>query len=738
MADASPKIFVRNDQGQVWGPLELTTVSRLIGAGQLKGRIEISQDGVSFAVPGRFPSVRDAIPRHLWGDGVGAAPQGAPAAPATAASAPVIAAPAAAGPGVPIAGPGARAYAAAAHAAATSQHRPIGRTLSTEGLGTPANAPLTPPTASPSPAPAAARPAAPASPPPAPPARAEPPPAPSIASTVEATGGPPPSGDVSRTSAVHLYYLAASANETGLLTLQLPDRTLEIHFKKGAPEYVGSSHPDDSVGAFLLKQQLINPQQLAQAEAAVGKFGGEVLGALFGLGILNPASAFSQLAQRASGMLLRALLAESGAFTYEHKELAAHKSMPLGNKWAVLSDQVRRIPGPELKKRLASAWELPVMKSGGRVAATDLRLTPQETRALSYLDGVRSLAQLVRDLPQEAESITRVVYLLKELEIVQFAAVATRPQPQPAPSKPLTPPTGTAPAAAPKPASGTPPASSATPKPAAPTASAPKPAAPADPAAAPRPAPAAAPRAPAAPAAPATAAVSTGPVAPENDLAELRKIAARIQEQNKFEVLGLTEKADAAAIKLAYFKLAKSFHPDTVTSDAPPEVAKLKGDIFSAVGEAYRTLSDDKSRAAYMDELKHGSQQVDVAAILQAEELFQKGSIMVKARKFPEAVKMLDDAIKGNPEEGEFYAWRGYAKFFTFQDRKQGLAEAHKDLQLGLKRNERCAPAHYFLGHIAKLCGDNAGATKHFKRAVEIQPDHVDALRELRLLGVRK
>ncbi|MGQ0506259.1 MAG: tetratricopeptide repeat protein, partial [Myxococcaceae bacterium] len=87
----------------------------------------------------------------------------------------------------------------------------------------------------------------------------------------------------------------------------------------------------------------------------------------------------------------------------------------------------------------------------------------------------------------------------------------------------------------------------------------------------------------------------------------------------------------------------------------------------------------------------------------------------------------------GNPEEGEFYAWRGYAKFFLHEDKKVGLREAQSDLQVCLHKNERVAQAHFFLGTLMKLTGDAAGAQKYFKRTLELRPDHVDAQRELRL-----
>jgi tetratricopeptide (TPR) repeat protein len=63
-----------------------------------------------------------------------------------------------------------------------------------------------------------------------------------------------------------------------------------------------------------------------------------------------------------------------------------------------------------------------------------------------------------------------------------------------------------------------------------------------------------------------------------------------------------------------------------------------------------------------------------------------------------------------------------------------GHTEALKDLAQALKKNERIAAAHYFVGHIAKLTGDEKAALKEFKRAVELNPDHIDAAREVRMM----
>lgn len=221
-----------------------------------------------------------------------------------------------------------------------------------------------------------------------------------------------------------------------------------------------------------------------------------------------------------------------------------------------------------------------------------------------------------------------------------------------------------------------------------------------------------------------------------NDVIQLRAYAEKTRGQNLLEVLGLQKNANAAQVKAAYFKLAKSFHPDTVPPGTPEEVGKLKAEIFGKIGEANRTLSDDAMRAEYIAEVEAGGvgEKVDVAAILAAEEMFQKGQILVKARKFPEAVKMLDDAIKGNPDEGEYYGWRGYAKFFLNTDKKAGHAEAMKDINVCVRKNPRVADVFYFQGNMAKLMGDLVTAKKFFKQCTDLNPQHLEAQRELRMM----
>jgi tetratricopeptide (TPR) repeat protein len=558
------------------------------------------------------------------------------------------------------------------------------------------------------------------------------------------------SGDLAEISAIRLYAQAAETNLSGLFTFQLSDRSILVHFRKGNPEFVDSTHPEDAVEAYLAKTGVVTAEQLVVAEKEKGRFGGEVLATLFALGLVNPAHVFPNLTQRAAALLLRAFLAPAGLFHHQPLELPPTKAVPIGNRWGFLAEVMRRYPLAELKRRMMDVRQRPLVRRSAGEALPDLRFTAQETRALSYFDGTRSLALLAQSQPAEMETILRVALLLRELDALSFpevelkggaaptgehaavtqgAARPSSPAPAAPPAPPLAPPpvqqpvtqasaTSTPPRVAPQPTSPTPPPS-ASPRAVSST---------------PTPSPASAPRAFLGTPTP----IPGAPVDYDIEIQILRNRLEKGKSLNHFQILGLSDKADAAAVKTAYFKLAKLYHPDTVPQDAPPELADLRAQAFSVVGEASRVLGDDQSRADYLESLKSGGgNSMDVRQVLAAEDTFHKGVAFIKARRFVEAVKVLDDSITLNPREGEFYAWRGYARYFTVADKKTALVDAMRDLHHALKLNDRCAPAHYLIGQLHKLSGDNPLALKHFKKCVSLDAAHVDAQREIRLLTGR-
>ena len=69
-------------------------------------------------------------------------------------------------------------------------------------------------------------------------------------------------------------------------------------------------------------------------------------------------------------------------------------------------------------------------------------------------------------------------------------------------------------------------------------------------------------------------------------------------KRDYYGVLGVSKEADSSAIKKAYRKLAKKYHPDTNAGNAKEEKR------FKEISEAYAVLGDEEKKKLY-DEFGH-------------------------------------------------------------------------------------------------------------------------------------
>jgi tetratricopeptide (TPR) repeat protein len=217
--------------------------------------------------------------------------------------------------------------------------------------------------------------------------------------------------------------------------------------------------------------------------------------------------------------------------------------------------------------------------------------------------------------------------------------------------------------------------------------------------------------------------------------AALQALVERHREADHFAVLGVKREAPAAQVKIAYFQLAKLYHPDAVPPSAPADVRKLCADVFAKVSEAWGVLGDDARRAQYADDLRTGANvAVDVMNILRAEDVFQHATALVKGRGYEEALGRFAEAMKLNPDEPEFGIWKAWCEFLLAPDKKKAHAGAAFAIEAGLKKNPRCVPGYLFLGQMAKIVGELGAAEKNLKRGLQVAPEHADLLRELKYL----
>ncbi|HSN90452.1 MAG TPA: DnaJ domain-containing protein, partial [Anaeromyxobacteraceae bacterium] len=219
------------------------------------------------------------------------------------------------------------------------------------------------------------------------------------------------------------------------------------------------------------------------------------------------------------------------------------------------------------------------------------------------------------------------------------------------------------------------------------------------------------------------------------EVGALEALHAKLKDADHFEILGVKRGAGPAQIKIAYFQLAKTYHPDAVPAGASPEVKKLCADLFARIGAAWEVLGDDARRAKYVQDLESGgTADVDVLRILRAEEEFQTATLLVKARKYDEALAKLDEAVGLNADEPEFGMWKAWCEFLLATDKRAQQEKSAAAIEGGLRKNPKCAPGYLFLGQMAKICGDVGAAEKHLRRGLSAAPDNAELQRELKYL----
>ena len=212
---------------------------------------------------------------------------------------------------------------------------------------------------------------------------------------------------------------------------------------------------------------------------------------------------------------------------------------------------------------------------------------------------------------------------------------------------------------------------------------------------------------------------------------------AKIAKEDYFARLGLTPNATRDQIKQAFFQAAKLYHPDKVPPALSHLTQKLK-DLFAAVNEAYEVLQDDERRKAYVAELKRRQASGGLSK-QQEEELkveIAKGDVAMKRRDWAEAERAYRAAaaLADRPDLLAHAAWAVHS------DASRGgeASKAKGELEALARKFPNAAPAHYYLGVIARVDGNVVRAEKHFKDAIAANPKHTEANQELRLLQHRK
>ncbi|MCP4904608.1 MAG: response regulator [bacterium] len=232
--------------------------------------------------------------------------------------------------------------------------------------------------------------------------------------------------------------------------------------------------------------------------------------------------------------------------------------------------------------------------------------------------------------------------------------------------------------------------------------------------------------------------------APNGDEAvriELADLASRIQDRDCFGVLDVPPTADDDEIRIAFACLAKQIHPDRFHGSSS-SVRQLASKVFDRIAMAHEAIATADVRRVYAEELAQGRRLEAVEdegrRALLAETEFQKGAVKMVERDYQGALLCFGRATENFSSEGEYRSYYGWCLHLCYPDNDLMLGEAVEHCREGVKLAKGREKPYLLLGRLYKVMGKMGAAKNMFSRAVEIRPQSVEAMRELRIMNMRR
>lgn len=500
------------------------------------------------------------------------------------------------------------------------------------------------------------------------------------------------SGTLDRVSLPAVLHHLHGLRATGVLHLSSGKKRKWIQLRDGYPVAVRSNLVRETLGRHLLRTGRISADILEESRRAVKKGGmrqGEILVAM---DVLSEEQVTAALREQADEKFFEIFAWEEGSFRFERgASLQRANAMGLGRSPAnlILEGVCTRFPLGRIDRYLErQKGRFLVHGESPFYRFQDVHVNPADEGLLRGIDGTQRLG----DFRREEERLRRTVYGLLAaglLELRSTAEAATERRGERAP-------------AAARPAESS---RSAVQERAAP---------------------------------------ETGTRDRRRDdprHMELLELADQIRAASPYDVLGVTPAAGESEIREAYERLAGRAHPDHF-SDASGAVRDLAEEVFGLVRNAFDALTDPRAQALADLENKKLERKAEERRrserAFEAEVEFRKGNDALTARRYEVALGHFGKALELYPDEGDHHAHYGWALHLCHPGDPAMVGEALEHVKRGLKLASHREKPYLFMGRLHKAIGRAEVAEQMFARAVQVDPECLEALRELRLIQMRR
>ena len=510
------------------------------------------------------------------------------------------------------------------------------------------------------------------------------------------------------------------------------------HILHGTSDVLG-----EHLGDVLVRYGLLEQPALNQATKIVLKDRKRLGAVLDEQGLMDTDRLSSAVSLHVREILFN--VAERGDGSYSFEDTATDEGDSAASKLSTLEmilETARRVQDPGVVSHVLGDLDRVLVTSDNPELRTqNIALTPKEGFVMSRIDGTLTAREVFTIIPLPPEDTERSLFVLLCTGSVEYRTAGAREAPgsgaraaraaaaaAAGPSAP--PPKSTVPTAPPRPTATTPP-----------LAAAPRPAAPA----------------PAPPAPSATVKKESDAIQGRQLLEARRQLIVNAHEamaaKNHFEFLGVPRAATEAQVKEAYFRLARPLHPD---SNRDPGLADLQGKreaAFHRLSQAYETLRDPQKRGRYEADLdaraprrrpeppspsaaetspavRTEASRITEAAL--AMESVRQAEKAFKEEKYWDAIQLLEPAIprleRNSKVKAQVLLARAYMKNPNWGRRAEEL------LQRVIQESPDHADAFVVLGNLYRASQLKSRAQSMYRKAVQAQPGHQEALAELAAL----
>lgn len=238
---------------------------------------------------------------------------------------------------------------------------------------------------------------------------------------------PPPtySGDLGKNTFFKVFHRFHVTRSTGLLAVQRDDKRKDIFLELGQPTFVASNVRAERLGEFLVARGRLERHELEVALQSMHTDRNRLGHTLTRLGLLEADLLYGELRAQQLARLVDLCNWESGRYQFfdGQRYRGDRVDLQLDASELVIA-AARGLDLSRLELRLANLMHAIPERTQGQIVGLDkLRFTALESRVVDSIDGRSTVNQIVAEIgeaPKRRRSVLMVLYLLWELEAVQF------------------------------------------------------------------------------------------------------------------------------------------------------------------------------------------------------------------------------------------------------------------------------------------------------------------------------